>query len=188
MSNDIKIEIINGNDIEQCRELCEELMKFQKEQAMLHSECFDGMTFDTRMKRSFDGARDKQVVVVKDGEIPIGYVFSTIDMVTEEGKNSRPDWAPEGGIGFYPDWLEMPQKTGCLSNLYFKEEYRGLKLGSKLFKIAMEWLESFSDVNVIFVYISNGNDAALDFYLKNGFIYSHDVFGGFIKTAYKKLK
>ena len=52
----------------------------------------------------------------------------------------------------------------------------------------MEWLESFSDVNVIFVYISNGNDAALDFYLKNGFIYSHDVFGGFIKTAYKKLK
>lgn len=58
-------------------------------------------------------------------------------------------------------------------------------IGSKLLNKAMEWLESFPDVNVSFVYISNGNDNALDFYIKHGFTFSHDVFGEFIKAAYK---
>ena len=49
----------------------------------------------------------------------------------------------------------------------------------------MDWLESFADVNLTFIYISNGNDEALNFYLSRGFTYSHDVFGGFIKAVYK---
>lgn len=87
-------------------------------------------------------------------------------------------------MGFYPEWVSLPQNIGCLSNLYLREAYRGIGLGTKLFNMTMEWLASFPDVNLAFVYISNGNDAALRFYLDHGYTFSHDVFGGFIQAAY----
>lgn len=110
----------------------------------------------------------------------------TLEVVS---KNAIPDWAPvqegEPCLGFYPNWDHLPVKVGLLNNLYVREEYRAMKLGSKLFDLSMEWLESFEDVDLIFIYISNGNEAALNFYLSRGFTYSHDVFGGFIKAVYK---
>ncbi len=182
---DITIGIVRDGNIEQCRDLCDELMAFQKAKATISPECFDSMNFDTRMKRSWQHALDRQLIVAKDGDIPVGYVFSTIESVGE-GRDAIPDWAPkvENGKGFYPDWPDFPSKVGCLSNLYLRDGYRHIGLGSKLFDLAMEWLESFMDVPVVFIYISNGNDEALDFYLKRGFTFSHDVFGGFIKAVY----
>jgi GNAT superfamily N-acetyltransferase len=189
--HEIKLELINVEGIEQCRDLCNELMAFQKSKATISKESFDWMNFDTRMKKSYDEALRSHVIVAKDGNTPIGYVFSTIDEGNEDVRSYIPDWAPkeqvEGVKGFYPDWVRLPQKIGCLSNLYIKEGYRSQKLGSKMLNMAMDWLESFDDVELIFVYISNGNDAALNFYLNRGFKFSHDVFGGFIKAAYKKL-
>jgi len=184
----ITIEILKDDDIEQCRELCNELMKLQQEKSYYLSECFDMMNFDTRMKQSYEKALEKQVILVKDGGKPVGYIFSTIEKVAEEMRDFWPEWAPkvQGGLGFYPTWLELPQKIGCLSNLYLRKEYQGLGLGSKLCDMAMEWLGSFPDAPITFVYASNGNDAAYDFYLKRGFIESHDVFGEFIKAAYYK--
>ena len=41
---------------------------------------------------------------------------------------------------------------------------------------------------MVFVYISNGNDDALKFYLQHGFIFSHHVFGGFIQAACYRFK
>lgn len=181
-------EIIQDGNIEPCRDLCNELMAFQKSKAVVKPERFDGMNFDTRMKRSYGSALRSQVVVVKENEVSIGYVFSTIDHVKETDRYAYPDWAPTEGkdsIGFYPEWVKLPKNIGCLSNLYLRESYRCTGLGSKLLHIAMEWLESFADVDLTFVYISNGNDAALEFYLRHGFMFSHDVFGGFIKAAYK---
>ena len=182
------IEIVKEEDIEQCRSLCDELMAFQKSKASIHTEWFDFMNFDTRMKKSCEGALRSQVIIAKHNDVPIGYVFSTIDNVGPEEKNSHPDWASmsENGLGFYPAWMSVPQKIGCLNNLYLRSDYRGAGLGSKLCYMAMEWLESFSDVNLSFVYISNGNEAAFKFYLVHGFIYSHEVFDGFIKAAYKQ--
>lgn len=183
----ITIEIVKDN-IEQCRQLCDELMAFQKSKAYIHQEWFDPMNFDTRMKKSYENALDSQIVVAKEKDVPVGYVFSTIDSVDITDRTAYPDWAPgaENSMGFYPDWVILPQKIGCLSNLYLRDEYRGSGLGTKLFNITMDWLESYSGVNLIFVYISNGNDAALNFYLNHGFTFSHDVFGGFIKAAYKQ--
>lgn len=181
----ISIETIQDGNIELCRELCDELMAFQKSKAQLHPEWFDFMNFDTRMKKSHEHALRSQVVVIKDNGTPVGYVFSTIDNVDISERTSYPDWAPadKNSLGFYPEWVTLPQKTGCLSNLYLRNEYRSSGLGLKLFNTAMEWLESFPDVNLTFVYISNGNDAALKFYLEHGFTFSHDVFGGFITAA-----
>ncbi|MGZ4030894.1 MAG: GNAT family N-acetyltransferase [Tumebacillaceae bacterium] len=186
----ITIEIVQDGNIEQCRELCNELMAFQKSKATLVPEAFDGMNFDTRMKQSYEAAERSQVIVVKDNGVPVGYVFSTIEPVDERKKNYYPDWAPqvENGQGFLPNWDNLPPKAGLLNNLYFRDEYRGLGLGSKLFDMSMEWLESFDDVDLLMIYVSNGNDAALDFYLSRGFTYSHDVFGGFIKAVYKLRK
>ena len=41
---------------------------------------------------------------------------------------------------------------------------------------------------MVFVYISNGNDDALKFYLQHGFTFSHHVFGGFIQAACYRFK
>ncbi|NBD25178.1 GNAT family N-acetyltransferase [Paenibacillus glycinis] len=187
MRNTITVEIVQDGNIEPCRELCNELMAFQKSRATLAPELFDAMNFDTRMKRSYASALESQVILVKDDGVPVGYAFSTIDNIARS-KHAYPDWAPraEGSQGFYPDWDDLPDKVGCLNNLYLRDGYRHLGLGSKLFGMAMEWLDSFSDVDVIFIFVSNGNEAALDFYLGRGFAFSHDVFGGFIKTTYKR--
>ncbi|TCP53418.1 acetyltransferase (GNAT) family protein [Tumebacillus sp. BK434] len=186
----ITMEVIQDGNIESCRELCNELMAFQKSLAVIAPESFDTMNFDTRMKKSYANALASQVIVVKDNGLPVGYVFSTIDNI-EHSKNRIPAWAPvadpETTQGFYPEWEDLPNKVGLLNNLYLRDEYRALGLGTKLFDLAMEWLESFDDVGVIFVFISNGNDAALQFYLSRGFTFSHDVFGGFIKAVYKRV-
>ena len=185
----IVFEVITEKNIEQCRQLCAELMAFQKSKATINPQWFDSMNFETRLKASYAAALKNHLVIAKDNGIPIGYVFSTINIVNAENKNAYPSWvsATEQGSGFYPSWLEVPQKVGCLNNLYLKENYRGLGIGQKLFDLTMDWLESYSDVGVVFVYISNGNDQALKFYLANGFTFSHDVFSGFIQAAYKKI-
>ena len=117
MSN-ITVEIAHDGNIEQCRELCDELMAFQKSKATLSPEVFDLMNFDTRMKRSYEGALRSQVVVAKDNGVPVGYIFSTIDEEVESDHDSIPEWAPrvENSIGFYPKWVKLPDKIGCLSN------------------------------------------------------------------------
>lgn len=185
----ITFEILEDGNIEQCRVLCNELMAFQKSKAYIQPELFDLMDFDTRMKKSYENALRSQVIIVKDNDIPVGYVFSTIEAVSAAEKNAYPDWAPvvENSMGFYPDWVVLPQNIGCLSNLYLRDAYRGTGLGTKLFDMTMEWLGSFPDVNLVFVYISNGNDAALKFYLDHGYIFSHNVFGEFIKAAYLRF-
>jgi len=186
----ITVEIVEDGNIEQCRELCNELMAFQKSKAFMASEVFDLMDFDTRMKASYESALASQVIVVKDAGVPIGYGFSTLEKMEVDAP--LPAWAPvdktKKNFGFYPEWNNLPNKVGCLSNIYFRPEYRGMGMGTKLFEMAMAWFKGFLDINLVFVYISNGNDTALHFYLKQGCRFSHDVFGGFIKAVYKYIR
>jgi GNAT superfamily N-acetyltransferase len=174
----ITFEIAQDGNIEQCRELCNELMAFQKSKARFEPERFDAMNFDTRMKRSYDAALDKQAVVAKDGGVAIGYVFSTIDSLRS---------MQDSPFGLLPKRHDLPPKIGCLSNLYLKDKYRGNGLGSKLFDMSMEWFDSIDDVYLVYVFISNGNDEAYHFYAKRGFVFSHDVLGGFIKALCRQM-
>ena len=186
----LTIEVVRDGNIEQCRDLCNELMAFQKSQAVMLPEIFDAMNFDTRMKKSYEDAKIKHLAVVKDQSTPVGYVFSTVEECSR-GPVVYPEWLPpdnrDGSLGFYPDWENLPAEAGCLNNLYFRDAYRGMGLGSQLIDISMEWFRSLGSIDLVFTYISNGNDAAMNFYLKHGFVYSHDVFGGFIKAAYRRL-
>ncbi|MDO6355474.1 hypothetical protein Q3V94_10445 [Caloramator sp. CAR-1] len=44
----------------------------------------------------------------------------------------------------------------------------------------MEWFKSFDIIKDIFIFVSNGNDKTLNFYLKKGFKISHQILDGFI--------
>lgn len=184
-------EITDGN-IEVCKELCNALMMHQADKGVIHPEVLSAMNFDNRLKPSFEGTEEKQLIVAFDGSKPVGYVFSSAELETEASKTARPAWASGlSGInetGFYPEWLPMPGKIGCLNNLYVLPEYRGRHIASILCDEAMLWLRNVPDIRYIYVYISNGNDNVIDFYKKLGFEYSHDVFGGFITAYYQKCE
>ena len=189
LTDNITVEVVTDGNVEQCRDLCNELMAFQKAQAVIAPELFDMMNYETRLLSTYINSPINQLIVAKDEGVPIAYIFSTIENVTGGDKSAIPEWAPvqdrEKTLGFYPPWNDFPARVGCLNHLYVRDDYRGCRLGFKLLEQAMAWLTSFPDVDLTFVYISNGNNAALDFYLKHGFIFSHDVFDGFIQAAYK---
>ena len=178
----IKDETAKGSLI--CKDLCNELMQYQasKAKTVFYKLFLSGMKYENRLKPSFESAEDKQLLVTYDGDAPVGYVFSSVETVTEEKKNQRPPFANKKMKGFYPDWLTIPTKIADLGNLYIKPEYRGQGIGKELMNQAMDWLRQTQDTPYLFVYVSNGNDVS-KFYESYGFKYSHDVFGGLI-TAY----
>ncbi|MFL0269084.1 GNAT family N-acetyltransferase [Candidatus Clostridium radicumherbarum] len=61
-----------------------------------------------------------------------------------------------------------------------KESYRNKGIGSVLFKKSMDWLNSFKEINDIFIFVSNGNDNGLKYYEAKGFKISHEILNGFI--------
>ncbi|MCL1894829.1 MAG: GNAT family N-acetyltransferase [Holophagaceae bacterium] len=187
----VALDVVTDGNIESCRELCNELMAYQQSKAKLLPEIFDQMNFDTRMKLSFEQAIASHVVVAKDeNTVPVGYIFSTVESVSYKDSHI-PEWASTIStgeiLGFYPKWDNPPAKTGCVNNLYLRKEYQRMGLGEKLMDMSMEWFRTIPDIDIVFVYISNGNDAAMSFYKKYGFAHSHEVFGGFILALYKQL-
>ncbi len=187
----ITYRTITDGNVEICRGLCDALMAHQAEKGVIHPEVLKAMNFDNRLKPGFEGAAEKQLVVAFDGELPVGYVFSTASLEAEAAKTAKPGWAAGlTGIhetGFYPDWLPLPAKVGCLNNLYVRPEYRGRHIARNLCDQAMAWLRAVPDIRYLYVYISNGNDGVIDFYKSYGFEYSHDVSGGFIIAYYQRI-
>ena len=78
--SDMKItyEILREEEVECCRDICNELMVFQKSKAYITPELFDTMNFDTRMIPSIKKALHNYIVVVKDDDQVVGYVYSNI--------------------------------------------------------------------------------------------------------------
>ncbi|MFD2445271.1 GNAT family N-acetyltransferase [Bacillus sp. CGMCC 1.16607] len=164
-------EIIPVEKAEYCRELCNELMVFQKSKAYMKPELFENMNFDTRMIPSIKSAIHNYIVVVKDDEKIVGYVYSNI--------SPKETYSNEFATFF--DLSSVNRKNvGCLSQFYIKEEYRQYGIGSKLFNMSIEWLKQFEDIEDYFIYVSNGNHDALEFYKRKGFSVSHEILDGFI--------
>ncbi|KGM45624.1 GNAT family N-acetyltransferase [Neobacillus niacini] len=168
---ELNYEIITDEEIENCRDLCNELMAFQKSKAHITPELFDHMNFDTRMVPSVKNAIHNYIVIVKDGEKIIAYVYS----------NVSPKEVYSNSFTTFFDLTSVRKKNvGCLSQFYIKYEYRQCGIGSKLFNMSMDWLKQFDDVEDHFIFVSNGNDNALEFYQRKGFSVSHDILDGFI--------
>lgn len=164
-------EIISVEEVEYCRDLCNELMAFQKSKATITPELFDHMNFDTRMIPSIKNAIHNYIVVVKDDDQIVGYVYSNI--------SPKEAYSNEFATFFDLSSVEG-NNVGCLSQFYIKEAYRQYGVGSKLFNMSMQWLDHFDDVKDYFIFVSNGNEDALEFYQCKGFSISHEILNGFI--------
>ncbi|MFP7300194.1 GNAT family N-acetyltransferase [Neobacillus niacini] len=173
---ELTYEIIYDDKIECCRDLCNELMAFQKSKAHIYPEMFDQMNFDTRMVPSVKKAIQNYTVIVKDGEKIVAYVYSNIS----------PKEVYSNDFATFFDLSSVRKKNvGCLSQFYIKDEYRQFGIGSKLFNMSMEWLNQFNDIEDYFIFVSNGNDNALEFYKHKGFSVSHTILDGFITVLRK---
>lgn len=173
---ELHYEVISVDQMEACRDLCNELMAFQKSKAYIKPELFDSMNFDTRMVPSVKSALHNYLVVVKDGEENVGYAYSNI---------SPKETYSNAFATFFDLSSVRKENVGCLSQFYIKEAYRQHGVGSKLFQMSMEWLQQFDDVDDSFIYVSNGNSDALEFYKRKGFSVSHDILDGFITVLRK---
>lgn len=167
----ITYEIISHDKAEYCKDLCNELMSFQKSKAHIKPELFDSMNFETRMLSSIKSAEHNHIVAAKDGDKLVAYAYSNIS----------PKEAYSNNFASFFDLSSVSRENvGCLSQFYIKEGYRQYGIGSKLFNMSLEWLKQFDDVEDFFIYVSNGNENALEFYKKKGFSISHDILDGFI--------
>jgi len=173
----IYYEIISDDSIICIKDLCNELMSYQKSKSYIHSELFDSMSFETRMIPSVEGANANFILVAKDDNEIVGYVYSNI--------SSKETYSNEFATFFELDSVENDE-VGCLSQFYIKEGYRNIGIGSVLLEKAMDWLNSFKSISDLFVFVSNGNDNALKFYQAKGFKISHQILDGFITVLRNK--
>lgn len=167
----IHYEIISEDNIFSIKALCNELMSYQKSKSYIHSELFDNMSFETRMLPSVKSAIDNYILVAKDDNDIVGYVYSNI--------SSKATYSNEFATFFDLDSVENDE-VGCLSQFYIKEGYRNIGIGTVLFDESINWLNSYKLINHLFVFVSNGNDNALKFYQCKGFKISHQILDGFI--------
>ena len=167
----IYYEVISQEKIGLIKDLCNELMVFQKSKAYIAPERFDSMSFETRMVPSVNNAKCNYLVIVKDENEIVGYVYSNI-CPKETYSNSFATF-------FDMNSVRKPD-VGCLSQFYLKEGYRNSGIGTVLFNMSMDWLKSYEDIEDLFIYVSNGNDNALKFYQGKGFKISHQILDGFI--------
>ncbi|WP_349410077.1 GNAT family N-acetyltransferase [Pseudalkalibacillus sp. SCS-8] len=170
---EITYEIVKDEDVECCREVCNKLMAYQKSLAHYRPELFDDMNFDTRMLSSVKSSTHNFTVVAKADDKIVAYVYSNI----APKENYDNEFAT-----FFDLSTVRNDDVGCLSNFYIEDGYRGQGIGSVLFNMSMEWLKGFPHVEDYFVFVSNGNDKALEFYQNKGFQYSNKVLDGFITT------
>lgn len=171
-------EVLHEVNIEALRELCNDLMKFQKTKALITPERFDTMTFETRLLPSVKGAMINHILIAKADDRIVAYAYTNI--------NSKFSYA-EGPFGkFFEMDTVKGDRVGCLSQFYIVPEYRGKGIGSALFDRSMAWLGDFPEIEDYFIFVSNGNTDALNFYLKKGFLISHEILDGFITVMRNK--
>lgn len=172
----IQYEVISDDRIFCIKDLCDELMAFQKSKAHIHPEWFDNMSFETRMIPSVKSAKANFIIIAKDDDEIVGYAYSNIcPKVTYSG-----GFATLEPVNFFDFGSVKGDDVGCLSQFYIKEGYRKTGIGTVLFDKSMDWLNSSKSIQDLFIFVSNGNHNALKFYEGKGFKTSHQILDGFI--------
>lgn len=172
----INYEITSDNNIICLKDLCNELMAYQKSKAILHPEWFDNMCYETRLIPSVKSAKDNYIITARDNNELIGYAYSNISSkYTYSG-----GFATLKPVNFFDFNSVKGDDVGCLSQFFIKDGYRNTGIGSTLFAKSMDWLHSYKSVPDLFIFVSNGNDNALKFYQNKRFKISHQILDGFI--------
>ena len=176
-------EVVLEDNLTCVKDLCNDLIAYQKSKASIHPEFFDNMCFDTRMVPSVKSAKENYIVAAKDGDEFIGYAYSTI----------APKSTYSGGFttlhcdAFFDFDSVKNDDVGSLSQFYIRDDYRDKGVGSVLFDMSIEWIKSFESIDDVFIFVSNGNDNALKFYQNKCFNVSHQILDGFI-TVLRNIK
>lgn len=178
----IHYEVISENNIACIKDLCNDLMTYQKSKAYIHPELFDGMCFETRMIPCIKSTKANHIIVAKDDNEIVGYTYSNISPKEVYSNN----FATLQCDSFFDFDSVKNDDVGCLSQFFIKEGYRNQGIGTVLFNKSMDWLNSFPSIHDVFIFVSNGNDHALKFYLGKGFRISHQILDGFI-TVLKNI-
>lgn len=167
----IHYEVISEDNIICIKDSCNDLMAYQKSKAHIRPELFDGMSFETRMIPSIKNAKANYILVAKEDNEIVGYVYNNI--------SAKETYSNEFATFFDIDSVKNAD-VGCLSQFYIKDGYRNKGIGTVLFERSIEWLGSFKSISDLFIFVSNGNDNALKFYQSKGFKISHQILDGFI--------
>ncbi|KAB3524888.1 GNAT family N-acetyltransferase [Alkaliphilus serpentinus] len=172
----IHYERISDDNISCVKDLCNELMTYQKSKAHIHPEWFDNMSFESRFIPSYKGAKANFLMVAKDGDEIVGYTYSNISNKTTYSGG----FATLKAVDFFDFNSVKGHEVGCLSQFYIKDSYRQRGIGTVLFNESMNWLNSFEGIKDLFIFVSNGNNSALKFYEEKSFKISHEILEGFI--------
>ena len=172
----IHYEVISEDNIHCIKDLCNELMAYQKSKAHTHPEWFDNMCFETRLIPSVKSAKANYIIIARDDNKIVGYAYSNIS----EKNTYSGGFATLEPVNFFDFDSVKNDDVGCLSQFFINEGYRNTGIGSVLFEKSMDWLSSFKSISDLFIFVSNGNDNALKFYLSKGFKISHQILDGFI--------
>ncbi|MCA1053745.1 GNAT family N-acetyltransferase [Rossellomorea aquimaris] len=167
----LSFETLPVNKLYKLKECCNDLMAYQKSLATIKPELFDAMNFESRLVPSVEKAIHNHIIVAKDDNQIIGYAYVNI--------SPKETYSNEFATFFDLSTVSHAY-VGCLSQFYIHDAYRKSGVGSKLFSLSMEWLEQHEDIEDIFIFVSNGNTIALEFYKRKGFKVSHDILEGFI--------
>ena len=162
---------LNYGQAGEVKDLVNHLMDYQQSLSYITPERFDAMSFESRMLPSMESADENFLVVALVNDQPIAYVYSNIA--------KKQTYESDFAVFFDMDSIAGNQ-VGCLSQFYIEDGYRNMGIGSELFNRSMHWLDTFPEINDRFIYVSNGNTKALNFYIHKGFKVSHDILDGFI--------
>jgi len=170
-------EVISEEKIDCIKDLCNELMEYQKFNASIHPEWFDNMRFETRLLPSIEKAKSNFIIVAKHENEIVGYAYSNISSkYTYSG-----GFATLAPVNFFDFNSVRVEDVGCLSQFYIKENYRKAGIGNTLYIRSMDWLNSsIGSIEDIFIFVSNGNENALEFYKSKGFNVGHHILENFI--------
>jgi len=168
------------------KDLCNGLMTFQAERALIRPDVMASMNFENRFLPDYNSAESKYVAVARDGLVPVGFAYAAVGSVDSDSLTHKPEWAADlKGTGFYPEDYDVPARIGTFKLLFISSEYRGMKIGEVLSDMIMTWLGKQRDLDDLWVYVANGNEVVGRFYEKLGFNFSHSVFDGLV-SAYRK--
>ena len=151
-------KVTSKEDVEVFRPLVDQLFKLQAERADTKwKQILSSMTTESRLHPDFEADvypyADTQLIMVKDKDINryVGFAYSTM------GRDQK----------------------GNLKLYFIEEAYRGKGIGSKLFEDAMAFLETHQPEEIL-IYVSNGNEQALNFYMNKGFKFKSMVWDGMV--------
>lgn len=140
--DNLKFKIIENRDYKKIKPLWEQLNKHHYNKSKHFKSHFKNNSFEKRMKKIID---DKNL-------------NWRIEVVEDSNKNSL--------IAYCLTSINNDEAE--IDSLYIVKEYRGLKIGDKLMKSALEWIYDKGNSKTLIV-VAWGNKDVLDFYRRYGF-------------------